>query len=215
MLGEDPDHDDSEPDNTVQPPRIGSHGTMVAVKAAGKRYGIAKKATIVPVKIVPSTYEIILGMNMAFQDIKKRERGRKSVIVMSLGIGKDSEKTDRDKCLRDPTLSSIMPIIQGLHELGVPIVFAAGNARKDENGQVSRDIIDSFPQVMENGDAVPIINVGAYDSGPSAASHGDRMSFSQGGDQLTVYAPGKNILALKKNSVRGIFTGTSVGKSCY
>jgi subtilisin family serine protease len=151
MLGEDPDSDSNEPDDNAQPPRIGSHGTMVAVKAAGKRYGTAKKATIVPVKIVPGVYEIILGMNMAFQDIKRRERGRNSVIVMSLGIGKESEKTDRDKCLDDPVLATIMPIIQGLHELGVPIVFAAGNARTDKDGQVDRDIIDSFPQVMNSG----------------------------------------------------------------
>lgn len=65
------------------------HGTHVAGTIGGKTYGVAKKATLVDVKVFigrQSTTSIILdGYQWAVEDIVAKGRASRSVINMSLG----------------------------------------------------------------------------------------------------------------------------------
>lgn len=66
------------------------HGTHVAGTMVGKTYGIAKKASVVAVKVFAgssSTTSIIMdGYAWAINDIVSKGRTKKAVINMSLGV---------------------------------------------------------------------------------------------------------------------------------
>jgi subtilisin family serine protease len=94
------------------------HGTHVTGTAAGTTYGVAKKATIIPVKVLGcdgsgTTSNVIKGINWI---IEQHVRGTKAVANLSLG-GEYS--------------SSLNTAIQNLHNAGVVVVVAAGNDKKD------------------------------------------------------------------------------------
>jgi hypothetical protein len=92
--------------------------------------------------------------------------------------------------------------IKDIQDLGVPFVCAAGNYGEDP----LRPSIDTMPAVLQDDDT-PIIVVGAADY------EGARVPMSQVGAQLTVYAPGKDVLSQRREYLReGLFTGTSMGK---
>jgi subtilisin family serine protease len=93
------------------------HGTHVAGTAAGTTYGMAKKATIVPVRVLGcdgsgSLSGVIAGLNWIAGDHK----GVPAVANMSLGGGKSD---------------SVNNAVAALHNSGVPVVVAAGNSNAD------------------------------------------------------------------------------------
>jgi hypothetical protein len=172
---------------------------MLAVKAAGNKYGIAKKATIVPVKIVNEATDMIEGFAQIYDHIVANNRASKSVIVCSKGT---LDPTTRDAVINDPSLSVALVYFNAIIDLGTPIVYAAGNQREG----TLRNNIDSFPQVLQD-ENTPLILVGA------AKKDGGRKEDSQGEpSRLTVHAPGEGVFALKKDSKTELFDGTSVGK---
>lgn len=66
------------------------HGTHTASTAVGSKFGVAKKATVVAVKVLGSdgsgtNSQVISGMEWAVQDAKSRGVTGKSVMNMSLG----------------------------------------------------------------------------------------------------------------------------------
>jgi hypothetical protein len=171
---------------------------MMAVKAAGTRYGLAKKATIIPVKIMNLESDLIEGFAQIWEHIVANKRESRSVIVCSKGT---ANPTTRDAIVNDPDLSALLVYFDAIMDLGTPIVFAAGNAREG----ATRQDIDTWPQLLESA-TTPVINVGA------AKRDGGRKEDSQGGGQLTVHAPGDRVHSLKKDSRIDLFDGTSVGK---
>jgi subtilisin family serine protease len=193
------DTDDDEPPEGE--PAGGSHGTMMACKAAGKRYGIAKQAAIIPVKILFEEMDLLNGLEMAFRDIRDKDRALKSVVVVSQAI---PGATTREKALQTELGIRYLTAINRLIALGTPVVMAAGNARDEEDG--TREDIDLLPQVLEHPDVTPIINVGA------ATIEGYRVAESQGGPQLSIYAPGQTVISLTKDSKSTTFRGTSIGE---
>lgn len=96
------------------------HGTHVAGIMAGKTYGVAKKATIVAVKIFEgnsgSASVVISGFNWAVNDIVAKNRTTTAVINMSLG-GTASTTWDT--------------AITAAWKQGVLAVVAAGNENRD------------------------------------------------------------------------------------
>jgi hypothetical protein len=148
------------------------HGTLVASKALRQKYGVAKGATLVSVKVKadergPRTADFIQGLDLAADHIANREeRKGKSVVISSLG------------CSDDPGDAILMrPILDRLFSLGVPFVSSSGNTAP------FIEEINKLPKVLEGADT-PIINVGAADNLRKKAS------YSQGGPHLTLYAPG-------------------------
>ena len=104
-------HDGRESDD------CNGHGTHVAGTAAGSAHGIAKLATIVPVRVLDcggsgSWSGVIAGLDWIAGD----SAGRPSVANMSLGGGSSS---------------TVNNAVATLHNSGVAVVVAAGNSNAD------------------------------------------------------------------------------------
>jgi len=98
------------------------HGTHVAALAAGKNYGVAKKARIYSIRVLDCKLfgpysAIIAALDYTIQKI--RQRGRKAVVSMSLA-GPRSFTFD----------AQVRKVVQ----YGIPVVVAAGNAKKNACG---------------------------------------------------------------------------------
>ncbi|KAF9954348.1 hypothetical protein BGZ72_004636 [Mortierella alpina] len=89
------------------------HGTHVAGTIGGTRYGVAKRVTLVGVKVLDargsgSFSGIIAGMDW----VSQRARGTKAVVNMSLGGGKSQ---------------SVDAAATRIYNAGIPLLVAAGN----------------------------------------------------------------------------------------
>jgi subtilisin family serine protease len=95
------------------------HGTHVASSAAGTRFGVAKLATIIPVRVLDcdgagSTSDVISGLNWIASRIQATNS--QAVVNMSLGGAFDSV---------------LNTAVRTIVNLGVPVVVAAGNDGRD------------------------------------------------------------------------------------
>jgi len=93
------------------------HGTHVAGTVGGSKYGVAKNAKLVAVKVLncegSGTYAgVIKGIEWAIKDAI----GKKATANLSLG---------------GPTSQAVDLAVRNLHNSGVPTVVAAGNENKD------------------------------------------------------------------------------------
>ncbi|WYZ45727.1 hypothetical protein EsH8_VIII_001043 [Colletotrichum jinshuiense] len=158
------------------------HGTHVAGTIGGKTYGVAKKATLVDVKVFigrQSTTSIILdGYQWAVEDIVAKGRASRSVINMSLGGGASTAFNNA---------------VAGAFEDGILSVVASGN----ENLPASTRSPASAPDAL---------TVGAIDSA------WDEPSYSNYGDAVDILAPGSDVLSawIGSNSATYTTTGTSM-----
>lgn len=122
---------------------------------------------------IPGAFELVKADLAVHEDRKP-----KSVVVIAKGWNEDGANT-YDLLKKKDDLQVYGDSLRDLLKLGVPVVCAAGN---DAQIRGSEDI-DHLPALFQDEDT-PIINVGA------AGYDGKRASFSQGGSQLTIYAPG-------------------------
>ncbi len=95
------------------------HGTHVASSAAGTTYGVAKLATVVPVRVLDcdgsgSTSDVINGLNWVASNIQSTNN--QAVVNMSLGGSFDA---------------ILNTAVRNIVNLGVPVVVAAGNDAQD------------------------------------------------------------------------------------
>ncbi|KAG9091924.1 subtilisin-like serine protease [Ceratobasidium sp. UAMH 11750] len=95
------------------------HGTHVAGIAAGTRYGVAKKARVIDVKVITDTgrgfaSDIILGLTWAVSNVKSTSRP--SVFNLSLGGG---------------TSIALDDAVTATVNAGVHVVISAGNGAVD------------------------------------------------------------------------------------
>jgi len=182
-----------------------THGTIVASKAVGAKYGVAKKATLIPVKITSVLDDMLDAFELIADDLDpdgKPGRGMytsrlyqpkinrshfnsamKAVVVSSMSFG---EGFTHDTAIADSKGKALKTYMDDIIALGTPIITSAGNHGEE------RPKIDQMPQVFEDGD-FPIINVGAVNY------QGKLWSHSQDGDQVTIYAPGDKAEAQSKN----------------
>ncbi|KAI9143060.1 peptidase S8/S53 domain-containing protein [Paraphysoderma sedebokerense] len=91
------------------------HGTHVAGTIAGQTMGIAKKASIIGVKVLGASgsgaySDIVDGLEFILKNVKKT--GRKSVVNMSIG---------------GRFVKSINDAVEDVTSAGIPVVVAAGN----------------------------------------------------------------------------------------
>jgi len=148
------------------------HGTHVASTVAGKLYGVAKKASLIAVKVLGSdgsgSYAgVISGVD--YSVARRKSTGKPSVGNMSLGGG----------------FSSLMnQAVNAASKAGVLMVVAAGNS--------NTDACNSSP-----ASATDVICVGATEIGPGNRpdeSIDVRAYFSNYGTCTHVFAPGVAIL---------------------
>ncbi|RAH47456.1 S8 family peptidase [Aspergillus brunneoviolaceus CBS 621.78] len=158
------------------------HGTHVAGIIGGRTYGVAKRATLVSVKVFvgesSSTSVILDGFNWAVNDIVSKNRTSKSVINMSLGGSYSSTFNDA---------------VENAFDEGVLSVVAAGN----ENRDASRTSPASAP------DAVTVAAINRRNS---------RSNFSNYGAFVDIFAPGEDILSswIGSDTTTRSISGTSM-----
>ncbi|CDS05962.1 hypothetical protein LRAMOSA08490 [Lichtheimia ramosa] len=167
------------------------HGSHCAGTIAGKKYGVAKKASPVAVKVLRSNgsgtmADVVRGVDWATEQHTKesilaKKTGKKykgSVANMSLGGGKS------------PSLDLA---VNGAVDAGMVFAVAAGND--------NRDACDYSPAAAENA-----ITVGA------STLYDTRAYFSNYGKCVDVFAPGLNIQSVWKGSkyATNTISGTSM-----
>ncbi|KAF2125230.1 subtilisin-like protein [Dothidotthia symphoricarpi CBS 119687] len=164
-----------------------SHGTKVASVALGQRFGVAKGATLIAVKAIPTVVDRLEAVELVYEDIVNNpDRVKKCVVVTPWTVKNN-----------DPAYEEAFTIVfKRLLGLGVPVVAAAGNERKRS------DDIDKLPPLLF-GPKFPIINVGGSDN------NGVRGGSSQGGSKLAIYAPGQGVELSDKDGKSVVGSGTS------
>ncbi|KAH7323047.1 peptidase S8/S53 domain-containing protein [Stachybotrys elegans] len=142
------------------------HGTHVAGTIAGKTYGVAKKTTVVAVKVLDkngsgSFSGVIAGLNWAVNNAKSRGVARRAVVNMSLG-GSYS--------------ASVNAAVRAATDAGVTVVVSAGNSNDDST-------------FYSPASAPTAITVGAVE----ATNY--RAWFSNYGSYVDIFAPGVGVLS--------------------
>lgn len=179
-----------------QPSQPG-HSTCAASKAGGKIYGVAKKATIIAVKMELNAVDIGAIFDRVYHDIVNKDRKKKSVVNISWG--------SRPKDIVPAHWIKARQWLQKLTDNDIVVVAGAGNYRKESG----REQIDLYPQQFTS-DTLPIINVG--NSNYDGTANGD----TQIGPKLHVWAAAEPVTCSKHigtDSRRA--RGTSYGESIF
>jgi len=172
------------------------HGTHVAGTIGGVTYGIAKKVTLVAVKVLNNqgsgTWQSVID-GMEWVVGYNSGGNRKGVINMSLGGGKTQSVNDAaDACSR----------------AGILTVVAAGN----NNGDACNTSPASAPTALTVGSTVltPVDNPDA--PGEDEGQEDTRSSFSNYGSCVKVFGPGTLVTSAWHTSASAIHTisGTSM-----
>ncbi|KAF3480420.1 serine proteinase [Arthroderma uncinatum] len=157
------------------------HGTHTSGTMVGKKFGIAKKAKLVAVKVLGNdgsgpTSGIVAGINWSVEHARKNGGLDKAVMNMSLG-GSSSSALNRAAA-------------QAVQD-GMFLAVAAGNDNTDANGSSPA----SEPTVCTVG---------------SSAEDDSRSSFSNWGPDIDIFAPGSNIISAKPGGGSQSMSGTSM-----
>ncbi|KAJ5552049.1 hypothetical protein N7535_000004 [Penicillium sp. DV-2018c] len=157
------------------------HGTHTASTMVGVKYGVAKKASVVAVKVLGADGSgtnsgVISGMEWAVKDAKSRGVTGKSVMNMSLGGGFSRAMNDA---------------AENVVKSGVFLAVAAGNEAQDAR--------NTSPASAPN-----VCTVAASTSSDRSAS------FSNFGSIVDVYAPGDKITAAFPGGGSKSLSGTSM-----
>ncbi|CAK9005404.1 Extracellular serine proteinase, partial [Durusdinium trenchii] len=174
--------------NEVEPDQNG-HGTHCAGTVGGKKYGVAKRATLFGVKVLSgggsgSTSGVIDGVNWAVKYQQNNYPGQAAVLSMSLGGGKST---------------AMNQVVKDAAAAGMIVVVAAGN----ENQNACN--VSPASAGGKAGD-MDVITVGS-------TTRTDGMSgFSNWGPCTDVYAPGTDITSAWKGGKTATRTisGTSM-----
>jgi len=163
------------------------HGTHTAALAAGTRFGVAKLATIVAVRVLDCTGEgdvesVVSGIDWV---IKFHRSGTLAVANLSLGVDADEESKPMDIAVADLLKDGIVP------------VTAAGNGGEDAC-QISPGHI---PEVL---------NVGATNQADERFS--SAFGASSYGACVDLFAPGVRVLSagIESDDAEATLTGTSM-----
>jgi Subtilase family len=141
------------------------HGTHVAGVIAGRSYGVAKRATIISVRVLGCggfgyTSALISGLQFVLEDSRTLNR-RPAVVSMSLIA---------------PESSAVNSMVRQVYEQGIPVVTAAGNTNQDSCK-------------FSPGSEPTAITVAASNRDDS------RPTFSNSGSCVDIFAPGENIFS--------------------
>ena len=159
------------------------HGTSVASAAGGKKYGVAKAATLLNVKFARNGVPLTSRFVDAIQYITVRHNNKKSgasfkgsIINMSFKLKKTFLATEA---------------LDRAAAAGISLVSSAGNNGYDPSSR--------YPSSHPN-----VIRVGASQKDYTPASFSN-----YGRDQVTVWAPGKNVPLCSKDGKEILKSGTS------
>jgi len=159
------------------------HGTHVAGTIAGKTYGVAKRATVVAVKVLDKNGSgtfagVIEGINWIVKDAKARGIARKAVINASLGGG---------------YTAAVNAAVKAATDAGITCVVSAGNSGDDSK----------WYSPASTPSAITVAAIDGTDA---------RAWFSNYGTLVDIFAPGVDIQSawhLSNTAVRWL-SGTSM-----
>lgn len=168
------------------------HGTHCAGIIGSESFGVAKKANLFGLKVLNSkgkgsTSDILTGLSRIVQlhEVRLKSSSFKGSII-SMSIGYES------------IIRGVDEIIKAISAAGIHIAVAGGNESKDA-------CLVSPGRLGENDDANAIVSVGAIDINDR------RLSSSNFGKCISVYAPGVDILSTShEQSYEKVLTGTSM-----
>lgn len=161
------------------------HGTHVSSTVAGTTWGVAKQATIVPVRIFGCSGLAWVSEVAAMDWVRgNHAAGTPAVVNMSLGGTRSRASNDA---------------VQRLTDDGVTVVAAAGN-----------DNVDSC--TMSPASAPAALTVAASSSADARAYFAGNGKYSNYGTCVDLFAPGQDITAAAFNSNTGsvVYSGTSM-----
>jgi len=164
------------------------HGTHVAGTVGGTTYGVAKKVTLIAVKVLGCTGSgtnsgVIAGIDYSAESAI--ESGKPSVINMSLG-GSLSTATNA--------------AVDAANDAGIVVVVASGNSNADACG-------------FSPASAKKVLSIGATTIADNGGQMEDaRSTFSNYGSCVHLFAPGQNIKSawIDDNSDTNSISGTSM-----
>ncbi len=160
------------------------HGTHVSGAVVGATTGVAKGATVIPVRALDcrglGTFTMV---EEALKWIVSNHTSGLAVVNLSLGVSPIPTSSDPNE--RDPVSPEIKTQILNLINEGVPVVIAAGNDAEDS--------CQTMP-VRYEADYQGVIGVAA------SGWDDDETYFSNWGSCVDVYAPGDYILSAYKDS---------------
>lgn len=164
------------------------HGTHVAATIAGTTHGVAKAATIHPVRVTEDGYIIASDVIEAIEWIITHHNSSELAVAnMSFGWAPTNPRYD------DPV--GFEDAIDNLIADGVVVVCAAGNSFS--NLDIKPHYPAAFPQV---------ITVGSVDKDDK------RSAFSNFGSPVDIWAPGSDVLSagIANDTATATFSGTSM-----
>ncbi|KAL8870630.1 MAG: hypothetical protein Q9174_003372 [Haloplaca sp. 1 TL-2023] len=152
--------------------------TACASKAAGGKYGVAKDATLVAVKMPDYSFSSILeGFDATFRHISRHHRGSSAVLLIPFMSYRISDS------LSYPVWTHAERMLQALASMGVVIVCAAGD-------QASRSrTVDTAPAIFSQ--RTPMVVVSSCDMRGVPLPSTQRMIGDHG-----MFAPGRDIQCL-------------------
>lgn len=156
----------------------GGHGICGASKVAGVNFGVAKKASLIIVRVKTNVSSMLSGYVKVLNDLRQRKRAGGehipgyNIVTTSINAVIGSESEWRTTLT---TMTSLISTI--MNSYGVVFVCAAGNRGPED---LAKNVVPaSFSQKL------PIITVGSVDP-----ATGLRRPTSPGGPLITIYAPG-------------------------
>ncbi|KAL1599533.1 hypothetical protein SLS60_007336 [Paraconiothyrium brasiliense] len=166
------------------------HGTHCAATVVGKTFGVAKKASVVDVKVFDgstgSISSIITGIQWAVNDVVSRSAQSTSVFSMSLGA--------------ETTSTILDDAVQAAYDAGILSIVAAGN----ENAPIAPNSPARLPASFTVGMTQPDrnrVNIIADIYG------------SNFGPEMDVFAPGRDIVSASNLNDTGNSTKTGTSMS--
>lgn len=169
-------------------------GSCIASKIGGKRFGVDKRAVLIPVKTYPSLGSLMDALGQVLREFTRMETAQVPIrglnVVHIAGAWKGpSSPPERSEVI---FAEHMKEQIEKLLSLGVIVVVSAGEDKSINYGEVT-----SWPAVLAASPSSPIITVGGVQSQPGE-EFGKRFAWSPGGAALTVSAPGNGMCANEK-----------------
>ena len=159
------------------------HGSCVASKVAGKKFGSAKLASLIIVKVIPALSSILDAFAKIIRDLRSRTMAGENLrgyTVVTISVLWSPPKVPG---ITERRFEGMLETL--LNEFQVVLTVAAGNSNFKSRSRVH---IDLWPSMLSL--KYPIITVGAVRS-EEGQYYGKRFDWSKGGPALVVSAPGR------------------------
>lgn len=169
-------------------------GSCVASKIGGKRFGVDKRAMLIPVKSNPSLGSLMDALGQVVREFTRMEVAQIpikgwNVVHIAGGWKGPSSPPERSELIWAEHMKGQ---IERLLDLGVVVVVSAGEDKSINYGEIT-----SWPAMLAASPSIPIITVGGVESEPGE-EFGKRFAWSPDGAALTLSAPGNGMCANEK-----------------